>query len=283
MSEEIKSYTYGGDGGNEFAQSLNLPLTQDADTPISQEKTTNELLDEIERYEQRVQTQHPHPTQNAAKPKPQQQHPRQPVYEEQEDEPVYERESRKPKKKQSNVLVGISCAVMTAAIAVMCLTLVECKTIRKTNIPSIGGAFTVAGDTQEDTSFTAQASISPSTAIVADGTNWRLGASRVLIEDNDTRTAVTINSADSFQYDGKSLSFEKDGATYIVRAIADTYTGGVQHAEEKNFRELHILRYAIYRKWTCSCCTRNLPYKQKCGYSSKFCGILRSGECCPCF
>lgn len=105
--------------------------------------------------------------------------------------------------------------------------------IRKTNIPSIGGAFTVAGDTQEDTSFTAQASISPSTAIVADGTNWRLGASRVLIEDNDTRTAVTINSADSFQYDGKSLSFEKDGATYIVRAIADTYTGGVQYAEEK--------------------------------------------------
>ena len=219
MSEEIKSNTYGGDGGNEFAQSLNLPLTQDANTPISQEKTTNELLDEIEQY--------------AAKPKPQQQHPRQPVYEEQEDEPVYERESRKPKKKQSNVLVGISCAVMTVAIAVMCLTLVECKTIRKTNIPSIGGAFTVAGDTQEDTSFTAQASISPSTAIVADGTNWRLGASRVLIEDNDTRTAVTINSADSFQYDGKSLSFEKDGATYIVRAIADTYTGGVQYAEEK--------------------------------------------------
>lgn len=233
MSEEIKSNTYGGDGGNEFAQSLNLPLTQDGNTPISQEKTTNELLDEIERYEQRVQTQRPHPTQNAAKPKPQQQRPRQPVYEEQEDEPVYERESRKPKKKQSNVLVGISCAVMTAAIAVMCLTLVECKTIRKTNIPSIGGAFTVAGDTQEDTSFTAQASISPSTAIIADGTNWRLGASRVLIEDNDTRTAVTINSADSFQYDGKSLSFEKDGATYIVRAIADTYTGGVQYAEEK--------------------------------------------------
>lgn len=60
-----------------------------------------------------------------------------------------------------------------------------------------------------------------------------MGASRVLIEDNDTRTAVTINSADSFQYDGKSLSFEKDGATYIVRAIADTYTGGVQYAEEK--------------------------------------------------
>ena len=52
MSEEIKSNTYGGDGGNEFAQSLNLPLTQDANTPISQEKTTNELLDEIERYEQ---------------------------------------------------------------------------------------------------------------------------------------------------------------------------------------------------------------------------------------
>ena len=47
MSEEIKSNTYGGDGGNEFAQSLNLPLTQDGNTPISQEKTTNELLDEI--------------------------------------------------------------------------------------------------------------------------------------------------------------------------------------------------------------------------------------------
>lgn len=108
MSEEIKSNTYGGDGGNEFAQSLNLPLTQDANTPISQEKTTNELLDEIEQYEQRVQTQRPHPTQNAAKPKSQQQHPRQPVYDEQEDEPVYERKSHKPKKKQSNVLVGIS-------------------------------------------------------------------------------------------------------------------------------------------------------------------------------
>lgn len=51
--------------------------------------------------------------------------------------------------------------------------------------------------------------------------------------EDGTGAVVPVDAAETFQYDGKSLSFEKDGATYIVRMVADSYTGAAQYAEEQ--------------------------------------------------
>lgn len=113
------------------------------------------------------------------------------------------------------------------------MTMLKDNDANKTNIPSIGSAFSVGGDAQADTSFSKQAAVSPVTAITSNGRNWKLNASNVLIQGEDgSQAAVAVDAPDAFQYDGKSLSFELDGATYIVRMVSDTYEGGVQYAKE---------------------------------------------------
>lgn len=128
----------------------------------------------------------------------------------------------KPAKKGgSNVILGVSFAVMVAAVGVMGMTMVQNKNADKSSIPAVGGSFSVTGNVAEDTSFTEQAAVAPSTALTSDGRRWAMGASNVLIQAEDgTGAVVPVDAAETFQYDGKSLSFEKDGATYIVRMVA---------------------------------------------------------------
>ena len=115
----------------------------------------------------------------------------------------------------------------------MGMTMLKGNDANKASIPSIGSAFSVGGDAQADTSFSEQAAVSPATAITSNGRNWKLNASNVLIQGEDgSQAAVAVDAPDAFQYDGKSLSFELDGATYIVRMVSDTYEGGVQYAKE---------------------------------------------------
>ena len=139
----------------------------------------------------------------------------------------------KPAKKGgSNVILGVSFAVMVAAVGVMGMTMVQNKNADKSSIPAVGGSFSVTGNVAEDTSFTEQAAVAPSTALTSDGRRWAMGASNVLIQAEDgTGAVVPVDAAETFQYDGKSLSFEKDGATYIVRMVADSYTGAAQYAD----------------------------------------------------
>lgn len=154
----------------------------------------------------------------------------------------------KPAKKGgSNVILGVSCAVMVAAVGVMGMTMVQNKNADKSSIPAVGGSFSVTGNVAEDTSFTEQAAVAPSTALTSDGRRWAMGASNVLIQAEDgTGAVVPVDAAETFQYDGKSLSFEKDGATYIVRMVADSYTGAAQYAEEQTDESLTVsgMRFA---------------------------------------
>lgn len=137
-----------------------------------------------------------------------------------------EKAEEAPDKGGSNVILGVSCAVMVAAVGVMGMTMVQNKNADKSSIPAVGGSFSVTGNVAEDTSFTEQAAVAPSTALTSDGRRWAMGASNVLIQAEDgTGAVVPVDAAETFQYDGKSLSFEKDGATYIVRMVADSYTG----------------------------------------------------------
>lgn len=149
--------------------------------------------------------------------------------------PETNKKDAKPSKKGgSNVILGVSCAVMVAAVGVMGMTMVQNKNADKSSIPAVGGSFSVTGNVAEDTSFTEQAAVAPSTALTSDGRRWAMGASNVLIQAEDgTGAVVPVDAAETFQYDGKSLSFEKDGATYIVRMVADSYTGAAQYAEEQ--------------------------------------------------
>ena len=149
--------------------------------------------------------------------------------------PEKDKKDAKPAKKGgSNVILGVSCAVMVAAVGVMGMTMVQNKNADKSSIPAVGGSFSVTGNAAEDTSFTEQAAVAPSTALTSDGRRWAMGASNVLIQAEDgTGAVVPVDAAETFQYDGKSLSFEKDGATYIVRMVADSYTGAAQYAEEQ--------------------------------------------------
>lgn len=143
------------------------------------------------------------------------------------------KDAKPAKKGGSNVILGVSCAVMVAAVGVMGMTMVQNKNADKSSIPAVGGSFSVTGNVAEDTSFTEQAAVAPSTALTSDGRRWAMGASNVLIQAEDgTGAVVPVDAAETFQYDGKSLSFEKDGATYIVRMVADSYTGAAQYAEE---------------------------------------------------
>lgn len=154
----------------------------------------------------------------------------------------------KPAKKGgSNVILGVSFAVMVAAVGVMGMTMVQNKNADKSSIPAVGGSFSVTGNVAEDTSFTEQAAVAPSTALTSDGRRWAMGASNVLIQAEDgTGAVVPVDAAETFQYDGKSLSFEKDGATYIVRMVADSYTGAAQYAEEQTDESLTVsgMRFA---------------------------------------
>lgn len=149
--------------------------------------------------------------------------------------PEGDKKVAKPAKKGgSNVILGVSCAVMVAAVGVMGMTMVQNKNADKSSIPAVGGSFSVTGNIAEDTSFTEQAAVAPSTALTSDGRQWAMGASNILIQAEDgTGAVVPVDAAETFQYDGKSLSFEKDGATYIVRMVADSYTGAAQYAEEQ--------------------------------------------------
>lgn len=149
--------------------------------------------------------------------------------------PETNKKDAKPSKKGgSNVILGVSCAVMVAAVGVMGMTMVQNKNADKSSIPAVGGSFSVTGNVAEDTSFTEQAAVTPSTALTSDGRRWAMDASNVLIQAEDgTDAVVPVDAAETFQYDGKSLSFEKDDATYIVRMVADSYTGAAQYAEEQ--------------------------------------------------
>lgn len=149
-------------------------------------------------------------------------------------EPADKKVAKPAKKGGSNVILGVSFAVMVAAVGVMGMTMVQNKNADKSSIPAVGGSFSVTGNVAEDTSFTEQAAVAPSTALTSDGRRWAMGASNVLIQAEDgTGAVVPVDAAETFQYDGKSLSFEKDGATYIVRMVADSYTGAAQYAEEQ--------------------------------------------------
>ena len=143
------------------------------------------------------------------------------------------KDAKPAKKGGGNVILGVSCAVMVAAVGVMGMTMVQNKNADKSSIPAVGGSFSVTGNVAEDTSFTEQAAAAPSTALTSDGRQWAMGASNVLIQAEDgTGAVVPVNAAETFQYDGKSLSFEKDGAAYIVRMVADSYAGAARYAEE---------------------------------------------------
>lgn len=157
------------------------------------------------------------------------------------------KDAKPAKKGGSNVILGVSCAVMVAAVGVMGMTMVQNKNADKSSIPAVGGSFSVTGNVAEDTSFTEQAAVAPSTALTSDGRRWAMGASNVLIQAEDgTGAVVPVDAAETFQYDGKSLSFEKDGATYIVRMVADSYTGAAQYAEEQTDESLTVsgMRFA---------------------------------------
>lgn len=153
--------------------------------------------------------------------------------EEDDEEPAPVAVKKKKTSAGSNVVLGVSCVVLVAAVGVMGMTMLKGNDANKASIPSIGSAFSVGGDAQADTSFSEQAAVSPVTAITSNGRNWKLNASNVLIQGEDgSQAAVAVDAPDAFQYDGKSLSFELDGATYIVRMVSDTYEGGVQYAKE---------------------------------------------------
>ena len=153
--------------------------------------------------------------------------------EEDDEEPAPVAAKKKKSSAGSNVVLGVSCVVLVAAVGVMGMTMLKGSDTDKASIPSIGSAFSVDGDAQADTFFSEQAAVSPVTAIASNGRNWKLNASNVLIKGEDgSCAAVSVDAPDAFQYDGKSLSFELDGATYIVRMVSDTYEGGVQYAKE---------------------------------------------------
>lgn len=153
--------------------------------------------------------------------------------EEDDEEPAPVAVKKKKTSTGSNVVLGVSCVVLVAAVGVMGMTMLKDNDANKAGIPSIGSAFSVGGNAQADTSFSEQAAVSPVTAITSNGRNWKLNASNVLIQGKDgSQAAVAVDAPDAFQYDGKSLSFELDGATYIVRMVNDTYEGGAQYAKE---------------------------------------------------
>ena len=153
--------------------------------------------------------------------------------EEEDEEPAPVAAKKKKSSAASNVVLGVSCVVLVAAVGVMGMTMLKGSDADKASIPSIGSALSVDGDAQADTSFSEQAAVSPIAAITSNGRNWKLNASDVLIQGEDgSQVAVAVDAPDAFQYDGKSLSFELDGATYIVRMVSDTYEGGIQYAKE---------------------------------------------------
>lgn len=153
--------------------------------------------------------------------------------EEEDEEPAPVADKKKKSSAGSNVVLGVSCVVLVAAVGVMGMTMLKDNDANKAGIPSIGSAFSVGGNAQADTSFSEQTAVSPATGITSNGRNWKLSASNVLIQGEDgTQAVVAVDAPDAFQYDGKSLSFELDGATYIVRMVNDTYEGGAQYAKE---------------------------------------------------
>lgn len=95
------------------------------------------------------------------------------------------KDAKPAKKGGSNVILGVSCAVMVAAVGVMGMTMVQNKNADKSSIPAVGGSFSVTGNVAEDTSFTEQAAVAPSTALTSDGRRWAMGASNVLIQAED--------------------------------------------------------------------------------------------------
>ena len=113
-------------------------------------------------------------------------------------------------------------------------TAAGCKQTRTEELPALGHSMTrVVSERVAPKSFSEQTAVSPATGITSNGRNWKLSASNVLIQGEDgTQAVVAVDAPDAFQYDGKSLSFELDGATYIVRMVNDTYEGGAQYAKE---------------------------------------------------
>ncbi len=66
--------------------------------------------------------------------------------------PEGDKKVAKPAKKGgSNVILGVSCAVMVAAVGVMGMTMVQNKNADKSSIPAVGGSFSVTGNIAEDT------------------------------------------------------------------------------------------------------------------------------------
>lgn len=156
-----------------------------------------------------------------------------------EEKPAKEKKSTR--KSGGRFVLGLSCAVMVASVGVMGMTLKHDKVTGETTLPAIGDLLAGSENIAEDTSFTEQTGIVPSVAIVSNGRNWKMNASNVLIRaEGENGAAVPVEETDSFQYDGKSLSFEKDGATYIVRMVADSYTGAPHYAEEQTEKNVTV-------------------------------------------
>ena len=80
--------------------------------------------------------------------------------EEDDEEPAPVAVKKKKTSTGSNVVLGVSCVVLVAAVGVMGMTMLKDNDANKTNIPSIGSAFSVGGDAQADTSFSEQAAVS---------------------------------------------------------------------------------------------------------------------------
>lgn len=112
-------------------------------------------------------------------------------------------DTKPAKKGGSNVILGVSCAAMVAAVGVMGMTMAQNKNTDKSSIPAVGGSFSVTGNIAEDTSFSEQTAVAPSTALTSDGRQWAMDASNVLIQAEDgTGAVVPVDAAETFQCDG---------------------------------------------------------------------------------
>lgn len=112
-------------------------------------------------------------------------------------------DTKPAKKGGSNVILGVSCAAMVAAVGVMGMTMAQNKNADKSSIPAVGGSFSVTGNIAEDTSFSEQTAVAPSTALTSDGRQWAMDASNVLIQAEDgTGAVVPVDAAETFQCDG---------------------------------------------------------------------------------
>lgn len=138
--------------------------------------------------------------------------------------------------KGGNVILGVSCVVLTASVVVMGMTIAESRKSDSIVYPSTGSTLNISADVATtNADFENQEALTPVASMTSDGNTWTLGSSTFLITDGESKVAVAVDSADSIKYDGTALQYERNGVTYLVRMVSDSsYLGGSAMTEHED-------------------------------------------------